>query len=214
MKKFIMITPLQPVTPTRDFLQCSRYEAVGNERLRFDKSTRFPLMAVINAYAEPNEEIRVLTVTPDTDSARIHEQQLRDELASLQEEKGFICRGVEAIPIAYAGDVDTQLELFRKLLPVFEEGDTLYACLTYGTKPMPIAELMAIEYAYRVVEDVAIGCLVYGELDHSAGEPAPMRIFDITSLIRLDEIVRMLAEHRVSEPINIINRILDFGEGE
>ena len=214
MKKFIMITPLQPVTPTRDFLQCSRYEAVGNERLRFDKSTRFPLMAVINAYAEPNEEIRVLTVTPDTDSARIHEQQLRDELASLQEEKGFICRGVEAIPITYAGDVDTQLELFRKLLPYFEEGDTLYACLTYGTKPMPIAELMAIEYAYRVVEDVAIGCLVYGELDHSAGEPAPMRIFDITSLIRLDEIVRMLAEHRVSEPINIINRILTFGEGE
>ena len=214
MKKFIMITPLQPVTPTRDFLQCSRYEAVGNERLRFDKSTRFPLMAVINAYAEPNEEIRVLTVTPDTDSARIHEQQLRDELASLQEEKGFICRGVEAIPITYAGDVDTQLELFRKLLPYFEEGDTLYACLTYGNKPMPIAELMAIEYAYRVVEDVAIGCLVYGELDHSAGEPAPMRIFDITSLIRLDEIVRMLAEHRVSEPINIINRILDFGEGE
>ena len=214
MKKFIMITPLQPVTPTRDFLQCSRYEAVGNERLRFDKSTRFPLMAVINAYAEPNEEIRVLTVTPDTDSARIHEQQLRDELASLQEEKGFICRGVEAIPITYAGDVDTQLELFRKLLPYFEESDTLYACLTYGTKPMPIAELMAIEYAYRVVEDVAIGCLVYGELDHSAGEPAPMRIFDITSLIRLDEIVRMLAEHRVSDPINIINRILDFGEGE
>lgn len=214
MKKFIMITPLQPVTTTRDFLQCSRYEAVGNERLRFDKSTRFPLMAVINAYAEPNEEIRVLTVTPDTDSARIHEQQLRDELASLQEEKGFICRGVEAIPITYAGDVDTQLELFRKLLPYFEEGDTLYACLTYGTKPMPIAELMAIEYAYRVVEDVAIGCLVYGELDHSAGEPAPMRIFDITSLIRLDEIVRMLAEHRVSDPINIINRILDFGEGE
>ena len=214
MKKFIMITPLQPVTPTRDFLQCSRYEAVGNERLRFDKSTRFPLMAVINAYAEPNEEIRVLTVTPDTDSARIHEKQLRDELASLQEEKGFICRGVEAIPITYAGDVDTQLELFRKLLPYFEEGDTLYACLTYGTKPMPIAELMAIEYAYRVVEDVAIGCLVYGELDHSAGEPAPMRIFDITSLIRLDEIVRMLAEHRVSDPINIINRILDFGEGE
>ena len=214
MKKFIMITPLQPVTAERDGLKCNRYEAIGNERLRFDKDTRFPLMAVINAYAERGEEIRVVTVTPDTDSAKIHEQQLRDELASLQEEKGFFCRGVEAIPITYAGDVDTQLELFRKLLPVFEEGDTLYACLTYGNKPMPIAELMAIEYAYRVVDDVAIGCLVYGELDHSAGEPAPMRIFDITSLIRLDEIVRLLAEHRVAEPMGLINHILAFGEGE
>lgn len=214
MKKFIMITPLQPVTPTRDFLQCSRYEAIGNDLLIFEKDTRFPLMSVINAYAERGEEIRVITITPVTESSRIHEQQLRDELASLQVEKGFICSGVEVIDITYAGDVDTQLELFRKLLPYFEKGDTLYACLTYGNKPMPIAELMAIEYAYRVVDDVSIGCLVYGELDHSAGNPAPMRVFDITSLIRLDEIVRMLAEHRVAEPMNIINRILDFGEGE
>lgn len=207
MKKFIMITPTHPVTPTR-------YEAAGNERLKFDGNTRFPLIAVINGYAERGEEIRVFTITPDSDFARIHEQELRDELAALHAEKGFVCRGVEAIPITYAGDVDTQLELFRKLLPCFEKGDTLYGCLTYGTKPMPIAELMAIEYAYRVVDDVAIGSLVYGELDHSAGEPAPMRIFDITSLIRLDEIVRLLAENRVAEPMRFIDRILDLGKEE
>ena len=199
MKKFIMITPTHPVTLTR-------YEAAGNERLKFDGNTRFPLIAVINAYVEPGEEIRVFTITPDTDSARIHERELRDELAALQAEyiltkKGFVCRGVEAIPITYAGDVDTQLELFRKLLPCFEKGDTLYGCLTYGTTPTAITELMAIEYAYRVVDDVAIGAIVCGDSD-------------ITSLIRLDEIVRMLAEHHVANPLRIVNSILNFGEGE
>lgn len=184
MKKFVMITPHKLIN--------QRYKIAAGEKLYTDRKVSFPLMAVINAYAEPNEEIRVITVTPDTDSARINEQQLRDELASLQEEKRFICSGVEAIPIAYAGDADIQLELFRKLLPVFEEGDTLYACLSYGNKPMTIIELMAIEYAYRVMEDVTIGCLVYGELDRNI-YPARMRVHDITSLIRLDEIVRLLA---------------------
>jgi hypothetical protein len=52
--------------------------------------------------------------------------------------------------------VNTQIELFHKLLPVFEDGDTLYSCLTCGNKPMPIAELMTIEYACRVLKDVSI----------------------------------------------------------
>lgn len=203
MKKFIMITPHKE--------KCEQYEIAAGERLRLDRKTRFPLITVINAYAERGEEIRVIIVTSDTDSTRIHEQQFRDELASLQKEKGFVCHGVETIPITYAGDVDTQLELFRKMLPVFEEGDTLYACLTYGNKPMSIAEFMAIEYAYRVVEDVAIGCLIYGALDH-AFYPARMRVHDITSLIRLDEIVRLLAEHRVANPASIINHVLAFSE--
>lgn len=206
MKKFIMITPTHPVTPTR-------YEAAGNERLKFDGNTRFPLIAVINGYVESNEEIRVITITPDTDPARINEQLFIEELTALQEAKGFICcRGVETIHVDHTDDVDASLELFKNILPYFETGDTIYACMTYGTKPMSIAELMAIEYAYRVVDDVAIGSLLYGELDHSAGESAPMRIFDITSLIRLDEIVRLLAENHVSEPMRFINRILDLGD--
>ena len=201
MKKFIMITP-----DNRNF-----ESVVVNDGSFGGVITRYPLIAVINKYVERGEEIRVITVTPDTGYARIHEQKLRGELASLQEEKGFFCRGVEVIPTTYAGDVDTSLELFRKMLPVFEAGDTLYACLTHGNKPMAIAELMALQYAYRVVDDVAIGCLVYGNLDHSV-KPALMRINNITSLIRLDEITRLLAEHRVAEPMSIIQHILAFGE--
>lgn len=205
MKKFVMTMPRKE--------KCEKYEIVTAGELHEGK-TRFPLMALINSYVERGEEIRVVAVTPDTDSRRIHEQQLRDELASLQEEKGFVCRrGVEAIPITYAGDVDTQLELFRKLLPVFEAGDTLYACLTYGNKAMSIAELMAIQYAYRIIDDVTIGRIIYGALDHSAYPPR-IQVCDITALIRLDEIVRLLAGRRTADPASIIKHILAFCEGE
>jgi hypothetical protein len=186
----------------------SRYEAVGNELLHYDRDTRFPLMTVINAYARKGEEIRVIALTPETAAAQVHFEQLREELATLQGEKGFVCAGPEKIPLTYAGDVNTQIELFRKLLPVFADGDTLYGCLTYGNKPMPIAELMAIEYAYRVLKNVDVECLVYGELDHSVQENPPMRVFDITALVQLDEVVRMLADLKVADPGAMMDDIL------
>lgn len=213
MKKFFMITPLQPIGIRNgkpfDALNCSQYEAIGNKKLEYHKPTRFPLIPVINGYAEPGEEIRVITVTPETHSSQVHLQQLRDELAELQAEKGFLCRGVESVPLAHAGDVSTQIDLFHKLLSYMEDGDQLFGCLTYGVKPMPIAELMAIQYAYRVLNNTSIQCLVYGELDHSV-EPPPMRIFDITALIQLDEIVRVLADRKVTDPKSIIDSLLNM----
>ena len=214
MKKFMMITPLQPVIRDeqtgmvlKDNLHSSIYQVAGNRRLVYEHTTRFPIIPVINGYAEKGEEIRVIAVTPDTESAWYHVEQLREELSALQEQKGFICRGVEPVKVTYAGDVNTQIEIFHKLLPYVEDNDILFGCLTYGNKPMPIAELMAIQYGYRTLQNVSIGCLVYGELDHSRLD-SPMTLFDITALIQLEEIVRVLAERNVKDPKAIIDRLI------
>lgn len=215
MKKFFMVTPLQPVffdkendEILKDNLHSSVYHAEGNRRLVYEKKTRFPIIPVINGYAEAGETIRVIAVTPDTRSAWFHVEQLRKELQGLQREKGFYCDDVEEVKVAYAGDVGTQIDIFHKLLSYVEDNDILYGCLTFGNKPMPIAELMAIQYGYRTLQNVSIGCLVYGELDHSR-EESPMTLFDITALIQLDEIVRVLAERGVKEPKAIIDRLID-----
>lgn len=166
MKKFIMITPC--------FLDSSS-----------------PLMALVNRNVINGEEIRVITITPE--SARAHEQQIHKELAALQEEKGFICRGVETIPVADIGDTDTSMEIFRSLMPYFEEGDTLYACLTYGITPMAIAEFIAIKHACHMVKDITIGAVVYGDSD-------------ITPLIWLDELSQTMAKYHFKK-----DRILEIG---
>ena len=215
MKKFFMVTPLQPCgvreDGTRyDNLRLSSYEAIGNSRLEYEKETRFPLMHLINGYAEPGEEIRVISITPEYEYCSIHFDQIQEELDALQSEKGFLCKnGVEKVSVKFAGDVSTQIDVFHKLLSYMEDDDILYGCLTYGMKPMPIAELMAIQYAYRVLENVSIGCLVYGEVDYSA-TPSKMRIFDITALIQMDEIVRVLADRKVQDPKSIIDSIIQL----
>lgn len=212
MKKFIMVTPLQPVGIDADgkpfdHLRLTHYEAVGNSRLHYDKPTRFPLSHLIHGYAQPEEEIQVISITPDYSFCQIHLEQLQDEVSQLQREIGFHCKGVEAVHVQFAGDVSAHLDIFQKLLNYFEDGDILYGCLTFGMKPMPMAELMAIQYAYRVMKNVSIGCLVYGEVDYSS-TPAVMRVFDITPLAQMDEIVRTLAAQKVSNPKKAIDMIL------
>lgn len=214
MKKFIFIAPLQPVefdengNVTKNQLRKNIYKAVGNSKLIYDQSTGFPIIPVINGYVEKGEEIRVITVVPNQNSARYHVDEFRQELRILSDEKEFSYgEDVITVPVRYAGDVECQLEIFKKLLPCIEDGDTLFACLTYGNKPMPIAELMAIQYGYRVLEDVSIGCLVYGELDHS-NPKHEMTIFDITALIHVDELVRLLAQQKVKEPRQFLEAVL------
>ena len=41
-----------------------------------------------------------------------------------------------------------------------------------------------------------------------------MRIFDITALVQLDELVRVLAEKRVKDPVKIVNMVLGIGGDE
>jgi hypothetical protein len=206
MKKFIMITPLQPIINGEDRLIPTYYQAAGNSKLVYDRATRFPLIHLLNGYAEKGEEIRIITITPETKDTPVHLQQLKEEVQTLQDEKGFICRGVESISVKRAGDVETQIYIFHNLMAYMENGDTLYACLTYGDKPMPIAELMAIQYGYRVFDDVLIDCLVYGEKDHNKKDVG--KISDITALIQLDEIVRMLADNKIVNPKRIIDSII------
>ena len=214
MKKFIMITPLQPITKDKntgekvDHLKLSNYEAIGNSKLEYGKETRFPLIHLLNGYANREEEVQIIAVTPAAEFTGIHLAQLKEEVAALQKEKGFICKGVTSIDVKYAGNVETQIEIFQKLLPYFEDGDILFGCLTFGDKPMPIAEMMAIQYAYRVLKNVTIECLVYGELDHSL-KPAPARIFDITALVQLDEIVRVLASRKVTDPRRFLGALIE-----
>jgi len=215
MKKFLMITPHQPISKERgDSLHFTHYAPSGNCVLEMEGEIRFPLLAVINAYAHAGEEIRIITVTSDMDFARAHLQQLREDVASLQEKKGFLLpNGVESVDVTYSGDVSAQVEIFDKLIPYFADEDELYACLTFGLKPMSFALLSSIKYAYQLLKNVMIECLVYGGVERS-DKGNVSTIYDITALAELDEVVRMLAQTRSPAPMETMRTILGISTGE
>ena len=98
-------------------------------------------------------------------------------------------------------------DIFRRLIEYTEDGDEMFSCMTYGSKPISLAIQMAIQYAYRVRKNVTIDCIVYGEI-RRGGEPDKAYVYDETALVKLDEVVHSLAERRVENPAAVIDAIL------
>ena len=99
------------------------------------------------------------------------------------------------------------METFQKLIDFVGDDDELFACITYGTKPMSMAVLMAVQYAYRLKSNTSISCIVYGQVDRSVSPPKAF-VYDETALVQMGEIIRVLAERGVSDPKRVIDGIL------
>lgn len=200
MKKFIMTSPYQ----LKDRLEKGLYKAADNQTLAYDTPTSFPIIAAINGYVEKGEDIELITIVSDYENAEYNYGLLKEEIEALSQKKGFRYT-LKEVRVPYNNAIDTELELFGKLIDCTEDGDTLYACITYGSKPFPLIQIMALNYAYRIRKNVSIGCIVYGAKDHNNGN---MEVYDITSLLYIDETVRLMAEQKVENPTDLIKNLL------
>ena len=201
MKRFFMVTPQQP----ENGLRLQQYEAAGNSLLSYGE-THFPIIPMLNGYVEPGDSISIHTVTYDSPHCARNLEVLRQEVADLATERGFSFE-LESIEVPFDDSVQAVMHTFQLLIQRVEDDDELYACVTYGSKPMPMMMSMALRYAYQIKTNASIECVVYGQLDHSKNPPTA-RIYDITALIKLDEIVRILGEQGVSEPESLIGAVL------
>ena len=201
MKRFFMVTPQQP----ENGLKLQRYEVAGNSLLSYDE-THFPIIPMMNGYVDPGDSILIHTITYDSPHCARNLEVLREEIANLAEKRGFTFE-LESIEVPFDDSVQAVMRAFQLLIERVEDDDELYACITFGSKPMPIMLTMALRYAYQIKTNASIECVVYGQLDHSKNPPTA-RIYDVTALIKLDEIVRILGEKGVSEPESFIGAIL------
>ena len=200
MKKFIMTSPYQP----KGTLEKGNYKAADNQLLVYDMPTSFPIITAINGYVEKGENIEIITIVSEYENAEYNYGLFKKEMAELSSKKGFTYN-LKEVRVPYNNFIDTELELFGKLIECTNDNDNLYACLTYGSKPFPIVQIMALNYAYRIHNNVNIDCVVYGAKNHNNGE---MEVYDITSLIYIDETVRLMAEQKIEDPLPIIKNLL------
>lgn len=203
MKKFIAISPYQPIKEPYN-LKKVIYKAADNQILAYDTPTSFPIIAAINGYVEEGEEIELITIVSEYENAKYNYELLKEEVEALSQRKGFQYT-LKEITIPYNNEIATELELFGKLIDCIEDWDTLYTCITYGSKPFPLVQIMALNYAHRIRQNVSIGCIVYGAMDHNTKST---EIYDITSLLYIDEAIRLMAEQKIENPTDIIKNLL------
>lgn len=209
MKKFFTAIPLQ-VSPSG--LERLTYQAVGNTRLQMDRDTSFPILTAVNGYVEPGEDFRLIAVVTNTETTFRNQEELSRQLEELCSRKGLSCpRGVETVLTENSQTVATHAGTFQKLLDYVGDDDELFSCMTFGTKPLSQAMMLAVQYAYRVKRNASISCIVYGEVDRTGPKPWKKgKVYDMTALIQLDEIIHMLAEQGVSNPQAALNAVLSL----
>lgn len=200
VKKFISISPFQNPERMKEGIV---YKPDNNPELEYT-ATSFPIIPVINAYAESGEKIEIITVVSEYDFAKGNYEITKEEVEKLSEKNNFDYE-LKEIRVPFSDDLDTQLDMFGKLIDLTADNDTLYADITFGSKVMTQVLNMALNYGYRVHKDVALGCIVYGKLDHSSNCGI---IYDQTSLNYMDEIVRVMAENKVANPAEKIKKLL------
>lgn len=199
MKKFIMCCPLQP----EGKLKKNIYEPDGDERLRYGE-TCFPVIPMINAYTSDGEEIELIVIKSDAETTEHNMELLNGELESFEKRLSI---KKTMVPTSYNETIGTQLDLFAKLVSEIRDGDELYICDTFGTKPTPMIENMAAQYAAKAMENVTVESVVYGQLDHVSGKS---KLFDITALLYMQNIADGLADLKLSDPAQRIRKILDM----
>lgn len=200
MKTFISFAPQQP----KGRLNASVYEPQGNQCLAYGP-TRFPIIPVINGYAATGEEIRMIMVVPEYENCQYNFELFRQEFEGLCREKELRCEGIDVVEVPYDDAVATHLQTFRKLIDRIRDGDDLHACITYGTKPSPMVELMALRYARQIKKNTFISCIVYGQFDHNSNTS---KIYDETALAQLDDIMQTLAVMGDSDPRKTLDQII------
>ena len=207
MKKFITAVPLQVKGQLGSYL----YRAVGNSRLQMEEKVSFPILTAVNGYLQPGEAFQVIALTADTEDGQRNLAQLKAQLDELCGRRGFAQPQIAEIRLTEGDAVAAHVDTFQKLIDKVEDDDELFACMTYGTKPLSQAIMMAVQYAYRIKNNTSISCIVYGSIDRSQSrnpEEWIGYVYDETALVQLDEVVRILAARKVSNPQEIIRQIL------
>ena len=207
MKKFFSVMTLQK----EGRLDSYKYKAVGSERLSVDSCISFPILAAINGYVAPGEDFALVTLVTDTEDGRRNYVLFREQVTALCEKRGFNLPEFRTVTAPNEDGVSVQLSLFQKLIDQTEDEDDLYVCITYGTKPMSQTLLMAVKYSYTIKKNTSIGCVVYGRVDRSGPQEAWYgEVYDMTALLRMEEIVNKLAASGTSDPEKVIKKILDL----
>lgn len=206
MKKFFTAIPLQ----IGENLKSYCYQAVGNTKLQMKWETSFPIIAAMHGYLEEGDVCGVVVVVNDNDAGRINLEKFREDVEWVCGERGVSTLRFYEIWIDGDQQVASQTSAFQNLIRCVEDDDELFCCMTYGTKPQSTAMMMAVQYAYRVKRNTSISCVVYGEVKRQKDATDKAYIYDMTALIQLDEIVRVLADRGVEDPKEFIDQILSL----
>ena len=159
--------------------------------------TRFPILQLIHDTMQPNDSAQVLVIRQkNADTARNYTYLLEELTAQgIPEDK------VVQIALPEKQDPATLVGLCRDVADALPQVGRVYACITYGTKSIPVVEMAALRCAEATHTELEVGGLYYGEVQRLGGVTQAAHLHDVSVLYRLAGLVDSIRDPETAEEV-------------
>lgn len=203
---FITTIPLQGARN----LESMEYIPVGFSFHRERRETCFPIIPVIAEQMEQNDEIRILVIQPTNCDTAKNYQLFLSELRGLGLEESCIT----AIHIPENQNMETEASLLMQLVDAIPNHSIVNACVTFGTKPVSIIVIYALTFLRKLISDVEVEGIYYGEVLRVDGRIAGRKgkIYNLIGMLMIGNIIDQLNLLGIDNPKQSLKRLLDLPE--
>lgn len=167
------------------------------ERAEAPTATCFPIIQVIRDTLESGDTVRLLAIRQENADTARNYQRLLEELAQL----GITEEQVEPVPLPEDQRPETLIGLCRDLVDALPQVTRVYACITYGSKSIPVVTLTALTCAEATHTELEVGGVYYGEVRRENGKVVGARLYDMAALYQLAGLVGTMRDSKTAEEV-------------
>lgn len=167
------------------------------ERAEAPTATCFPIVQVMRDTLEPGDTVRLLAIRQENADTARNYQRLLEELAQL----GIAEAQVELVPLPEDQRPETLIGLCRDLVDALPQVTRVYACITYGSKSIPVVTLTALSCAEATHTELEVGGVYYGEVRRENGKVVGARLYEMSALYQLAGLVGTMRDSKTAEEV-------------
>lgn len=160
-------------------------------------ATCFPIVQVMRDTLEPGDTVQLLAIRQENADTARNYQRLLEELAQL----GIAKEQVEPVPLPEDQRPETLIGLCRDLVDALPQVTRVYACITYGSKSIPVVTLTALTCAEATHTELEVGGVYYGEVKRENGKVVGARLYEMAALYQLAGLVGTMRDSKTAEEV-------------
>lgn len=203
MKKVFLTTiPLQG----KFGLEKLVYHPVGFQLKEENRETSFPIISIIAEHLERKEDILIIAIRPENQDTADNYQNFLEEVKEL----GLEEEQVKIVKMPENQNEDTEEQLFLNIIRAIPNHAEIRACVTFGTKPISIIATFALSLVDKLLSDVEVDGVYYGEIPRVNGvaKKEEAKIYDMSVLMRIGGLIDQLYLLEVGNPMESLERLL------
>ena len=159
-------------------------------------ATCFPIVQVMRDTLEPGDTVQLLAIRQENADTARNYQCLLEELAQLG-----IADQVHQLHLPEDQRPETLIGLCRDLVDALPQVTRVYACITYGSKSIPVVTLTALTCAEATHTELEVGGVYYGEVKRENGRVLSARLYDMAALYQLAGLVGTMRDSKTAEQV-------------